>query len=89
LIVPRDEHLSPGPQIPASPSPFGGEIFGNFGGIGRDGDDFYPQTQMGMGLGGPFPIPISPFSPQIYGNGDGDGGRCPHPRFPNSPKYII
>ena len=85
-------HISPrGPNFPR-PHPHLGIFFGENGEMGRDGDENYPQIEMGMGMGGPLPIPISPFSPQLCwngdGDGDGDGGEVPHPHFPISPNYI-
>ena len=62
----RDEHLSPGTQIPTSPSPFGGEFLGKIGEMGRDEDDFYPHIKMGMGIGGGVPSPFPQFPQTLY-----------------------
>ena len=63
--VTRVAHFTPDPHFPASPSPFGGDFLGENGEMGRDGDENHPQIEMGMGMGRPPPIPISPFSPLI------------------------
>ena len=78
----RDAHFPPGPQFPASPSPFGDIFLGKNREMGRDGDENHPQMGegspfphfphnyiemgMGMGMGERSPIPISPFPPNIY-----------------------
>ena len=49
ILTIRDAHFSPGPQFPASPSPFGEFVLGKNGEMGRDGDENHPQIEMGMG----------------------------------------